>query len=220
LTAPAEPTASRQRRADARRNIAAILDAATTCLAASPDASMAEIAAAAGVGRVTLYGHFKTRAELLDAVLVRTIARAHDTLAATDTEGEPLAALGRLVTASWLIVDQFRFVLAAAARELPPERIRGVHDQVLGRVRELIERGQDADAIRTDLPVPWLTGLGMTVMHAAAADVSAGRMSAAEAPSVITATLLAALTPPGQRVPSPPAEKNDHPERGRPTPPA
>ena len=74
-------TAPRAQRADARRNVAAILDAATDCLARDPETSVADIAAAAGVGRITLYGHFKTRAELVDAVLARTIQRA-DVMAA------------------------------------------------------------------------------------------------------------------------------------------
>ena len=56
----ARGTAPRAQRADARRNIAAILDAATDCLARDPEMSIADIAAAAGVGRITLYGHFKT----------------------------------------------------------------------------------------------------------------------------------------------------------------
>jgi TetR/AcrR family transcriptional regulator, mexCD-oprJ operon repressor len=215
MTASAEPSAPRARRADARRNIAAILDAALTCLAANTDASMADIAAAAGVGRVTLYGHFKTRADLIDAVLVRTTTRAHDILAQTDTAGEPHEALARLVAASWLLVDQFRFMLAAASRELPPERIRDVHDQVLGRIGELIERGRHVGVFRTDLPAQWLTGLCMTVMHAAAADVSSGRMPATEVPSVVTATLLAALTPPGTPVPAPPAEDAAEPSGHR-----
>ena len=68
----AQPAASKRQRADARRNVAAILDAATECLARDPEVSIADIATAAGVGRITLYGHFKTRAELIDAVVVRT----------------------------------------------------------------------------------------------------------------------------------------------------
>ncbi len=113
-----------QRRADARRNIASIIDAAISCLAHDPDASVGDIARAAGVGRVTLYGHFNGRAELIDAVLTRTLAEADATLDAVDTTGDPREALTRLVGASWRIVHQFRSVLHAAQRELPPERIR------------------------------------------------------------------------------------------------
>src|SRR5215470_955311 len=93
----ARGTARRAQRADAQRNIAAILDAATECLAREPEMSIAGIAAAAGVGRITLYGHFKTRAELVDAVLVRTVQRADAILDATDTTGDPGEALARLV---------------------------------------------------------------------------------------------------------------------------
>jgi AcrR family transcriptional regulator len=88
--AGAHRTAPRAQRADARRNIAAILDAATDCLARDPEMSIADIAAAAGVGRITLYGHFKTRAELVDAVLVRTIKHADAILDATDTVHDPI----------------------------------------------------------------------------------------------------------------------------------
>ena len=48
-------------RADARRNIELILDAAEACLTRNPDASMSDIAAEAGLGRVTIYGHFTSR---------------------------------------------------------------------------------------------------------------------------------------------------------------
>ena len=202
---PPDTPASQPRRADAKRNVAAILTAAAGCLANNPDTSVAEIAAAAGVGRMTLYGHFKTRADLLDAVLTRVLAEAHETLDAVDVSGDPRDALARLVAANWLAVDQLRHVLEAAQRELPAERIRQAHDQVLGRVRSLIERGQDAGAFRADLPLPWLVSLAMNVMHAAAAEVSAGRLTSDQAPSVVAGTLLAALTAPGAVVPSLPA---------------
>ena len=199
----AQPPGGQPRRADARRNVAAILAAATDCLAGDPDTSMADIAAAAGVGRMTLYGHFKTRAELVDAVLSDAVDAAHEMLDAVDIAGDPQAALGRLVAASWLVVDQLRQLLTAAQRELPPERVRQAHDPVLGRVQELIERGQAAGAFRTDQPLPWLVNLAMTVMHAAATEVSAGRLASGQAPAVVAGTLLAALTPAGSVVPPP-----------------
>jgi TetR/AcrR family transcriptional repressor of mexCD-oprJ operon len=192
----APSTARRAQRADARRNIAAILDAATDCLARDPEVSIAGIAAAAGVGRITLYGHFKTRAELVDAVLTRAIEHADQVLDATDTGGDPAEALARLVAASWQIVHEFRNILLAAHRELPAERIRGVHDPILRRVRSLIARGQRAGTFRTDLPRSWLATTAFSLMHAAAEDAAAGRVKPGEAAGFIAATLQAAFTPP------------------------
>jgi TetR/AcrR family transcriptional repressor of mexCD-oprJ operon len=191
----ARSVAPKARRADARRNIAAILGAATDCLARDPEMSIADIAAAAGVGRITLYGHFKTRADLVDAVLVRTVERADAILDATDTSGDPAAALARLVASSWQIVHQFRNILLAAQRELPAERIRGVHDRILRRVQSLIEHGQQAGTFRRDLPQQWLITTAYSLMHAAAEDVAAGRLDPDDTARLITATLLAAFTP-------------------------
>ncbi|MEV7802179.1 TetR/AcrR family transcriptional regulator [Microbispora sp. NPDC088329] len=196
------PGAQAGRRADARRNIRSILDAAQLCLARDADASVADIAKAAGVGRVTLYGHFKTRADLVNAVLTRTMEQSDAALDATDTTGDPRQALTRLVGASWQIVHQLHSVLRAAQRELPPERIRAVHDRTLHRVRAIIARGRHDGVFRDDLPERWLVTTVFTLMHAAAEDTAAGRLDADDAARVISATLLAALTAPGTAVPT------------------
>src|SRR5438445_3007039 len=147
------------KRADARRNVEAILDAARDCLVRDPGASIGEIARAAGVGRVTLYGHFASRADLVDAVFVRTIAEHEQTLESVDLTGDPGEALTRLVAASWRIVDQYRSLLLAAQRELPPDRIRAHHTLPMRRVERLLQRGRRAGAFRTDLPVSWLVAV-------------------------------------------------------------
>ncbi|MEU6749951.1 TetR/AcrR family transcriptional regulator [Spirillospora sp. NPDC046719] len=195
--------APRARRADARRNAEAILDAAVACLARDPDASVVDIAASAGVGRVTLYGHFKTRGELIDAALVRTVRHADEVLDATDTAGDPVEAFTRLVAASWQIVDQFGNILLAAQRELPAERIRGVHDRVLRRIRSVIQRGRSTGAFRTDLPMRWMVTTVFSLVHAGAEDAAAGRVKADQVAGLITTTLLAAFTAPGAAVPAP-----------------
>jgi TetR/AcrR family transcriptional regulator, mexCD-oprJ operon repressor len=193
--------AGRERRADARRNIAAILDATLDCLSRDPQASIAEIAAAAGVGRVTLYGHFASRAALIDAALGHALRQADQILDAVDLSGDPRDALARLVASSWQILDRFRGALAAAERELPPGRIRASHDEPMSRVQALVSRGQQEAVFRTDLPVDWLVALFYTVMHGAAAEIGASRLRSADTSRVITATLLAAYTPPGTAVP-------------------
>jgi TetR/AcrR family transcriptional regulator, mexCD-oprJ operon repressor len=188
------PASARRRRADAERNISAILDAALTCLASDADASVADIAQAAGVGRMTLYGHFSTRAELIDAVLARTVATADATLAAVDLDSlRPDEALAQLVSSSWRILQQYRALHAAAQRELDARRIRMHHDKALGRVRQLLDRGQRDGVFRTDLPAPWLVALFYSVLHTAADEISAGRLGAADAADVITKTLLGAF---------------------------
>jgi AcrR family transcriptional regulator len=201
-TAEGPRTGGRRRRADAERNIQAILDAAVACLSRNPDASVADIALTAGVGRVTLYGHFSSRAILVDAVMARTVAQADATLQATGLDEIPAdEALTRMVTSAWPVLNQYRAVLIAAERELPAERIRRHHDRPLGRVRRLIERGRREGVFRTDLPVGWLVTMFHTVLHSAAQEVITGRLTLRSADRVIVDTLLAAYTPPGQPVP-------------------
>jgi AcrR family transcriptional regulator len=178
------------------------LDAAQECLARDPHATVAQIAAAAGVGRVTLYGHFATRAELVDAVFARVTDHANAVLDPIDTSGEPVAALARLTAASWQVVHSFRGMLAAAESELPAERIRGHHDRHLERLGELVDRGRRAGVFRTDVPQPWLLSTAYGLMHTAAADCAEGRLDAAVAQHAVVATILAAFTPPGGTVPT------------------
>src|SRR5690625_455510 len=84
-------------RADALRNRAKILAGAVTAIRKNPDASVADIAAEAGVGRQTLYGHFRTRPELIDAALLESLERAEDVLSEISLDGDARDAFQRLV---------------------------------------------------------------------------------------------------------------------------
>ncbi len=191
-------------RADAQRNREAILDAALSCLTVSPRASMAEIAQAAGVGRVTLYGHFSSRTELIEAAAARTMERAETQLTPLDLTGDPRQALALLIGASWRLVDDSRGIIAAAEGELGADRIRDHHDQTLLRVRRLIERGQAIGQFRRDLPVDWLTACYFSIMHGAGAELRSGRLTEAQVAEILPATILGLLSRPGERMP--PAE--------------
>jgi AcrR family transcriptional regulator len=183
-----------RRRADAQRSIDAILDAALGCFVQDPDVSMTAIARAAGVGRVTLYAHFPSRETLLDAVLERAVAEADAALAREDLDGVPAPdALGRLLRSSWEVLDRHRRLMVAAARHLGPARMRERHAQVLTRVERLIARGQDEGAFRTDVPRDWLVTVTYSLMHAAAEEVNARRLSSSQAATVLHSTLLGSL---------------------------
>jgi TetR/AcrR family transcriptional repressor of mexCD-oprJ operon len=191
------------RRADAQRSIEAILDAAVNAFSRNPDASVSEIAKLAGVGRVTVYGHFPNRADLVDAALARAIDKGHAALDEVDLTGDPRQALARLIESSWQLVNQSRSLLVAAQGVLPAGRIRDLHAGPAERVQRLVERGQHEGVFRTDLPTTWLVGVMHSVMHSAAEEITAGRLEPRSAAAFITATVLAAFTPPGRRVPQP-----------------
>ncbi|MFD8948522.1 TetR/AcrR family transcriptional regulator [Streptomyces xanthophaeus] len=199
---------SRPRRADAERNTAAIVDAGLDCFLADPQASMAAIARAAGVSRVTLYSHFPTREALLDAALDRAVSEAAAALDgvhgqpadgaggadSTSGPGGTAEELGRLVRTSWRLLDRHSAVFAAVSATLPPERLRERHERILAPVRQLVLRGQEAGELRSDQSADWLVTVVYSLVHAAAAEVQAGRMDPADAPEVLTSTVLAALT--------------------------
>jgi AcrR family transcriptional regulator len=191
-----QPDEKRTRRADAVRNRDAILDAALSALSRDMEASMAEIAAAAGIGRVTLYGHFSSREELVDAVFARTMQRAEAQLAGLDLTGDAAAALDRLVRSSWRVVAEFQSILGAAELALGGERVRAYHDQPMARVENLIARGQAEGGFRVDQPTAWLTACFYAVLHAGAAELRAGRLDEAKAAMVIPASIAALLMAP------------------------
>lgn len=187
-------------RADARRNIELILDAAETCLARDADASMGEIAAEAGLGRVTVYGHFKSRPLLVEAVARRALAAADDALGAVDLTGDAAEALERLVAATWQVTLRSGSVIVAAEKALPPATVREMHAGGLeDRVRAFVTAAQGTGEFRTDLTADWLIAVFHAVLHAAAVEIDAGRMQHGDAATAITATLGAALRPPGPR---------------------
>jgi AcrR family transcriptional regulator len=91
----AEGRTDRRLRADAQRNIDALLQAATAIFSISGvDAPVREIAEKAGVGIGTVYRHFPQRADLIAAVFRHEIdacAEAAPLLAAEYAPGEALA---------------------------------------------------------------------------------------------------------------------------------
>jgi AcrR family transcriptional regulator len=185
---------STQLRADARRNVEAILAAAEVCLARDPDASMSDIAAAAGLGRVTIYGHFSSRQALVEAVVHRVLNAANTALQAVDLSGDPGQAFARLVDATWEVTMRSGGLIIAADKALPASTVREAHAGGLeDRVRNLFDAGQRSGSFRSDLPTDWLVATFHAVLHAAAAEIDARRLEPAAASQVITSTMLATL---------------------------
>ena len=142
------------RRADARRNETALLDAAAAAfVAAGVEAPVRDIAARAGVGVGTVYRHFPTRADLVVAVYRHQVEACAEAGATCLAEAPtPYAALTR-----W--IDQFvdllvtKHGLAAALRD--GHRFDALHSYFLDRLLPVGTRLLDAAAgsgeVRADL---------------------------------------------------------------------
>jgi TetR/AcrR family transcriptional regulator, mexCD-oprJ operon repressor len=182
------------RRAAAERSIEAILDAAERLLATGADASMSAVAAGAGVSRVTLYAHFPTRPQLLEAVAERVVSSGADAIAtANPGSGEPAEALDRLIEGGWEKLDRNLRLFAAARAELSEDAVRRAHEQLDAPILALIKRGRRAGAFRTDVPANWLLATYYALMHAAAGEVNAGRLRASNALATLKTTIHSAF---------------------------
>lgn len=180
-------------RSDSLRNRDAILDAAAECLTANPNSTLADIAAAASIARITLYGHFASRNDLLLALLHRSMARVEEELASVPVDGDPWKALEALVTSSWKLVNSLAVLRGVVEEALPAEAMHGSHADPRIRVEQLLSRGRDAEAFRDDQSVAWQTACYFALLHGAAAELRAGRLSELEVEANLLLTFRALL---------------------------
>ncbi|SDR03383.1 transcriptional regulator, TetR family [Curtobacterium sp. UNCCL20] len=163
-----------------------ILDVALEALGRDPDASMADIAAAASVVRRTVYGHFPTRTDL-----VRTLAQqaademAAELGAASTSHDDPATAWADFVARVWPLTHRYRVLLALRRGEYGGD-IHAVLEPVDQALARLVTRGQEVGEFGRHLPAGLLSQLaygtvftvadghlaGETVDHRAAAVTS------------------------------------------------
>jgi AcrR family transcriptional regulator len=192
-------TARGPRRADARRSIARLLDAAVEEFAREREASMDAVARRAGVARATLYAHFSSREALIAAVTERAISEAGQAIAsANPAEGDPREALARVLAAAWRTLGRYHALVEINAR-LAPARLRNIHAPILGQLRPLLERGQADGAFNRDLPLDWMLTVILELIHAASREVRGRRLPPKAAERALVASVAGALSPPTNR---------------------
>ncbi len=192
----ATPTVD-HRRATAERNVEAILDGAERLLARRVRPSIVAVARESGLSRVTVYAHFSTRKELLEAVVGRAVGAppppprggAPPRGAPREGRGPPLEALERVVSASWREVARHEAIRQATAEELSPDAVRRTHEPAAAVLSRLIERGRQEGAFRGDLPAQWLQVSFFALLHAAADEVRTRRIGANIAAAAVTTTI-------------------------------
>lgn len=163
-------------RADARRNVEALLKAAAEVFdAMGVDAPVKEIADRAGVGVGTLYRHFPQRPDLIKAIIRKEVDACADAAATLSASRPPVEALEL-----WMqgLVD-----LAATKRGLAPAlhsgdpAYRALPDYVVGRLapalRGLLDVAAATGMVRGDVDAKELLLAGMRVASPASEGDSA-----------------------------------------------
>jgi AcrR family transcriptional regulator len=185
-------------RADANRR--RILDVALAELLRDPDASMDQIARAAGVVRRTVYGHFPSREALISTLVdeaVEALSAAH--AAGREDVREPAEAVARSVLAVWAIADRYRLLVALAQRTVTMQGIR----ERLAPVREasigLLQQGLDENVFSSPLPAPALAYVHEQMLFAVMEAVNDGLLAAQEAGRCAAVTVLTAAGVPASK---------------------
>src|SRR3984957_13155248 len=148
------PSADRKPRTDAQRNRERILEAAKEAFTRSgANTSLDDIAKQAGVGPGTLYRHFPTRDELLEAVYRTEVEK----LAAAERKfAESLPPIEALRAWLLLFVDYIaaKQIIAPALHTVaggPTKLFEASYAQVWEAVRALVKRAVKSGDIRKDL---------------------------------------------------------------------
>jgi AcrR family transcriptional regulator len=181
-----------------------ILDAAATVLPTNAAASLADVAAAAGMGRTTVHRHFATREDLLTALAIDAIERLDAAL--TDCrldEGPVPEVLARAAQALVPLSDEFRFL------EVGPEvwKVGGELEKrwyrLADRLETVVERGKREGDIRPDLPTAWIVDLVASAVWCAGDSIRDGRIAPNDAPRLLVDVLLNGAATPRPRTEGP-----------------
>jgi AcrR family transcriptional regulator len=152
---PSDDAQPRRQRADAERNRRALLDAAVQVFGERGlDATVAEIAARAGVGQGTAFRHFPTKEHLIAATVRDMLDRITATALEQLDEPDPLLALRELLHAgSEMMIKNQGFKDATANSPVLEEdpHVQGAHEHLLEVSGLLLSRAQAAGVIRADV---------------------------------------------------------------------
>jgi AcrR family transcriptional regulator len=190
------------RQAEAARNDERLIVAAREVLAATPDATMAQIAERANVGVATLYRRYPSKEALVAGVWLASVreVEAEARVARDRARMFPWGAFVGFMTAS-VASGMGALAAALAAAVTPTDELTAAETTMRGAMQELLEVAQGAGAVRPDVTVEDVRLL-FEQLHAVTADTA--RREAALRRRYLELVLQALRAPGAAPLPGPP----------------
>jgi AcrR family transcriptional regulator len=171
---------------------ASLLDVAVEVLVAEPGSSLAQVAAAAGIGRTTLHKHYPTREDLLRAVAHRAIDRYAEVVADAEAAPGDDGGLRSLAAAMVPIGPHLAFLWRNPSLDHDADigqRWRAVEPRTLA----LLNRAQALGVLRAGIPDFWLLQTFYSLVYVAAESVYSGHLAPRDAPGLVVDTMVNGL---------------------------
>ncbi|WP_097275285.1 TetR/AcrR family transcriptional regulator [Streptomyces sp. TLI_55] len=160
-------------------------------LAADPGASIASIAAEAGVDRRTVYRRFANREDLLAAIYEARLTAIEDAIEDARLREAPVAvALHRYVEN---IIAVNRTWPVDLGRMLAEDSVHTRRDAAMQEVDTFLARATDEGLLRRGLPDGWASALLPQLMHLVTRQLP--ELSPGQAADIVVDTLLNGLGP-------------------------
>jgi len=171
-----------------------LLDAAVSHLVAQPRASLAQIAAAAGIGRTTLFKLFATRDQLEHAVAMRALSLCQAAISSAAGQGVEGGqggdgGLRALVTALIPIGPQLNFIWRTPSLDVD-EEVVSAYRRMDAALLGALASARQAGVLRADRPEWWLGQTLYALVYVAWESVQRGQLARIDAPDLVLATLL------------------------------
>ncbi|MFJ3529004.1 MULTISPECIES: TetR family transcriptional regulator [unclassified Streptomyces] len=177
-------------RADAARNLDAVLQTGARLLAQDPGMSIAAIAAAAGVDRRTVYRRFSSREALMAAVYTAKLDACEQVLADARLAEAPVAvALHRYAEDIITVSRRWPVNLQQVEDQAAAARLR----RVIGQLDTFMARAVREGFIRPGLPDRWARSLLVQLTNLAAHEMP--ELTPAEGADVVARSLFTGLGP-------------------------
>jgi AcrR family transcriptional regulator len=184
--------ATRTPRRDSVDNRAALLAAARVLFATDPDASLDAVAAAAGLSRRSVYGHFTSRDELQREVVTQGAQRISSALEGI-THPDPVLRLALIAAGLWREVASIRVMALFAVRGAHKQQTIAGLAALRTRVLEAIREGIAGGRVREDIPTERLARLVEDSALAVLEESTRSELSTTEGNRLVMLNVLATL---------------------------